>query len=166
MKYLKTNIVNNTFDNEICEFIVKLSNIGLINIVDPGRHFYLDDGKIKMIDFGFVTEVNPVSKSADMEKMAELCNIKCNFSKTSTKLRPKKIPSSRLSNTTGRAGKKLSSRRRLTTRPPPKKLSSRHRPPKSLTSRRKPPKRPTTKQTRNNETYKRTWKNVTWPSKI
>ena len=50
MKYLSHHIdlhkddVLEKYNDAICDFIHKLSNINLINIIDAKRHFYLDNG--------------------------------------------------------------------------------------------------------------------------
>jgi hypothetical protein len=99
MKYLKNHIdLYDTdklkhYNNLICHFIKSLIDIGLFNITDPTRHFYLDvDNKIKMIDYGsvkYIQNIKEEEKIKLMNLMAKLCGVTCNFV---TKKLPKKLP--------------------------------------------------------------------------
>ena len=77
MKFLKKHIFPQDHPKEVCQYIRKLANIGLINTVDPLLHFYLDENVIQMIDFGNVTEINQDNIPGDIQRMAELCGIDC-----------------------------------------------------------------------------------------
>ena len=55
-----------------CEYIKKLSGIGLINTKDPRNHFYTDKGKLKMIDFGEVEDISSLTQVQKREKMNEI----------------------------------------------------------------------------------------------
>jgi len=53
--YQTENAIKKAF---ACEYIKKLSDIGLINTKDPRNHFYTDKGNLKMIDFGEVKDIS------------------------------------------------------------------------------------------------------------
>jgi len=55
-----------------CDYIKKLSGIGLINTKDPRNHFYTDKGKLKMIDFGEVEDISSLTPVRKREKMNEM----------------------------------------------------------------------------------------------
>ena len=80
MKYLTEHLdldnktVLKLHNDAICDFIHKLSDINLINITDPKRHFYLDNGQVKMIDYDFVQYIPPESDIIYFRKeMAKKC---------------------------------------------------------------------------------------------
>ena len=83
MDYLSDNKWPEDIPEKVCEYIVKLAEIGLVNKTDPMRHFYFNEDKVlQMIDYGEVTEINTDSPEGlfhDMSLMAELCGIHCNF---------------------------------------------------------------------------------------
>ena len=63
-----------------CEYIKKLSDIGLINTKDPRNHFYTDNNQLKMIDFGEVEDISsltPAQKREKMNEMAAALGINC-----------------------------------------------------------------------------------------
>ena len=91
MKYLDTHIFPNDpkYTPLVCQFIKDLASIGLINKTDPLLHFYLDDGRVQMIDFGFVEPIDQDNILGDIQQMAKLCHIDCDISRTAMGKRKK-----------------------------------------------------------------------------
>mgnify|MGYP006144436891 CR=1 FL=1 len=87
MDYLGKRILGResvSVDKEICEFINKFVDLGIVNLVDPIWHFYKEGGRIKMIDYGFVEKIDANAtyeyKIELKNQMAEKANVQCDFS--------------------------------------------------------------------------------------
>ena len=81
MPFLQNHIWPQDYPGQICDFILKLAYIGMVNKTDPMRHFYmLDDGTIQMIDYGFVDNKGQGNVTEDdIFMMVDLCGVNKNI---------------------------------------------------------------------------------------
>jgi hypothetical protein len=79
MPFLQNHIWPQDYPGQICDFILELAKIKMVNKTDPMRHFYmLDDGTIQMIDYGFVEYKEDINED-DIFTMVDLCGVNKNI---------------------------------------------------------------------------------------
>ena len=69
------------YEDQICNYIQELTNLGIVNTTDPRRHFYEVGDGLQMIDFGEFELIRPRELHEKRLEMAAECGVHCTFSR-------------------------------------------------------------------------------------
>ena len=87
MEYLRDHIdlydedIREEYEDQICKYIEDLTDLGLVNTIDPRRHFYEVGDRLQMIDFGEFEMIRPNQLYQKRVEMASECGVNCTFSR-------------------------------------------------------------------------------------